>query len=219
MRDRDAVEPRRRQRWIEHGGDIVRAHGRAELPGDDVARGVVEHGREIMPAPAGDLRVGEIGPPELVGRRCLVLGPGRRLDDDAGRAGDEVMRFRKPLHRGFRDEVALLVGEARCELARAHRPDYDNFFLPARSERLFPAIATSIHWRLRRLIGTALAAAIGLLDQPRRPALAPDGHVEGFKRDRGMQGLPHTPADDRAGARVDELARPGDVVPEIRRRR
>jgi hypothetical protein len=72
MCDRDLVEPRSRQRQIERGGDIVAAHRGAELPGDDVAGEVVEHGREIIPAPAGDLQVGEVGLPELVGRRGLV---------------------------------------------------------------------------------------------------------------------------------------------------
>jgi hypothetical protein len=80
------------KRQIERGGDVVSAHRGAELPGDDEAGEVVEHGREIIPAPAGDLQVGEVGLPELVGRRRLVLELGRRLDDDVGRAGDQVMR-------------------------------------------------------------------------------------------------------------------------------
>ena len=119
VRDRDPVEPCRRQRQIERGGDVVGAHRGAELPGDDIAREVVEDGREIIPAPAGDLQVGEVGLPELVRRRRLVLELGRRLDDDVGRAGDQVLRLQQPIHRRFRDEVALLVGEAHRQLARA----------------------------------------------------------------------------------------------------
>ena len=44
------IEPGRRQRQIECGGDILRFHSRAELPGDYEAREVVEHGGEIVPA-------------------------------------------------------------------------------------------------------------------------------------------------------------------------
>ena len=39
------------QRQIEGGGDILGAHRRAQLPGDDVAREVVEHARQVEPAP------------------------------------------------------------------------------------------------------------------------------------------------------------------------
>ena len=82
-------------------------HRRAELPGDDEAREVVEHGREIVPAPAGDLEIGEVGLPELVGRRGLVLELVGRLDDDVGRAGDEVVRLEQPIDRGLRDKVCF----------------------------------------------------------------------------------------------------------------
>ena len=47
-------------------GDVGRAHRGAELPGDDVAGEVVEHGQEVEPAPAGDLEVGEVRLPELI---------------------------------------------------------------------------------------------------------------------------------------------------------
>jgi hypothetical protein len=43
-------------------------HGGAQLPGHDVAREVVGHGGQIEPAPAGDLEVGEVGLPKVVGR-------------------------------------------------------------------------------------------------------------------------------------------------------
>ena len=55
------IEPGRRQRQIECGGELVlRLHSRAELPGDNEAREVVEHGGEIVPAPARDLEIGEV---------------------------------------------------------------------------------------------------------------------------------------------------------------
>ena len=43
--------------------DILGLHRRAKLPGDDVAREVVEYGRQIKPAPADDLEIGEVGLP------------------------------------------------------------------------------------------------------------------------------------------------------------
>ena len=54
-------------------GDVVGPHGGAQLPRDDVAREVVEDGRQIEPAPADDLEIGEVGLPELVGGGGLVL--------------------------------------------------------------------------------------------------------------------------------------------------
>jgi regulator of RNase E activity RraA len=44
VRDRDPVEPRCGQSEIERGGDVIGAHGGAELPGDGEAREVIEHG-------------------------------------------------------------------------------------------------------------------------------------------------------------------------------
>jgi hypothetical protein len=67
------VESRRFQCQVEGGGNVAGRHRGAQLPGDDVAREVVENGRQIEPAPADDLEIGEVGLPELVGRRGLVL--------------------------------------------------------------------------------------------------------------------------------------------------
>src|SRR4029077_4088525 len=91
------IEPGRRQRPIECGGDILRLHSRTELPGDNEAREVVEHGGEIVPTPARDLEIGEVSLPELVGRRGLVLEFLGRFDDDVGRAGDKIVRFQQPI--------------------------------------------------------------------------------------------------------------------------
>ena len=91
MNDGHLIEPGGRQRQIERGGDVLRLHGRTELPGDNEAREVVEHGGEIVPAPARDLEIGEVGLPELVGRRGLVLERLGRFDDDVGWAGDKIV--------------------------------------------------------------------------------------------------------------------------------
>src|SRR3954451_10788211 len=45
---------------------------RTELPGDNVAREVVQYRAEINPAPAGHLEIGEVGLPKLV-RRCRLI--------------------------------------------------------------------------------------------------------------------------------------------------
>ena len=109
---RGAVAAGCRERQLQRVGDVVGPHGRAQLPGDDVAREVVEDGRQIEPAPADDLEVGEVGLPELVRRRGLVLELVGRLDDDEGRAGDQVVGLEQPIDRGFRDEIAFGIGEA-----------------------------------------------------------------------------------------------------------
>jgi hypothetical protein len=46
VNDGHLIEPGGRQRQIERGGHILRLHGRTELPGDNEAREVVQHGGE-----------------------------------------------------------------------------------------------------------------------------------------------------------------------------
>jgi hypothetical protein len=99
MSDGHPIEAGGRQRQIERGGDVLRLHGRTELPSDNEAREVVEHGGEIAPSPARDLEISEVGLPELVGRRGLVPKFLGRFDDDVGRAGDEIVRFQQPIDR------------------------------------------------------------------------------------------------------------------------
>jgi len=94
--------------WIPARGQV----SRAELPGDHVAREVVEHGGEIEPAPAGDLEVGEVGLPELVGCRGLGVELVCCLDHDESRAGDQVVLRQQAVDRSLGDEVALAIGEA-----------------------------------------------------------------------------------------------------------
>jgi len=93
MNDGHLIEPGRGQRQIERGGHVLRLHCGAEPPGDNEAREIVQHGGEIVPTPARNLEVGEVGLPELVGRRGLVLERLGRFDDDVGRAGDEIVRL------------------------------------------------------------------------------------------------------------------------------
>ena len=96
-----AVKPRCLQGHGQGVGDVAGLHRRAELPGDDVAREVIEHRGQVEPAPADDLQVGEVGLPELVGSRGLVLELIGGLDDDEGRAGDQVMGLEHAVDRSL----------------------------------------------------------------------------------------------------------------------
>ncbi len=91
VHDRHLIEPAGRQRQVECFGHIAGPHRGAQLPGDDEAREIVQHGREIVPSPASDLQGGEIGLPQLVGRGGLVPELVGCLDDDVGWAGDEIV--------------------------------------------------------------------------------------------------------------------------------
>src|SRR5215467_4433021 len=75
--------------------------GGAQLPGQDIAREVIEHGGQIEPAPADDLQIGEVGLPKLVwGGRGIGEAIGR-LHQDEGRARDQAMVLQEPINGGF----------------------------------------------------------------------------------------------------------------------
>ena len=81
--------------------DIGRGHGGTQFPGQDVAREVIEHGRQIEPTPPDHTQISEIGLPELIGCGGLVLERVGGLDHDEGRAGDQVMRLQQAVDRGL----------------------------------------------------------------------------------------------------------------------
>jgi hypothetical protein len=116
VRDGDPVKTGSRECLVERGRDVGGAHRGAEPPGHDVAREVVEDGRQIDPAPAGDLEVGEVGLPELVDGGGLVLELVRRLDHHISRTGDEVVRLQQARDRCFRDKVLSLIGKTYRQL-------------------------------------------------------------------------------------------------------
>ena len=60
-------------------GDIVGPHRRAHLPGDDVTRVVIEDGGEVVPTPADDLEIGEVGLPDWLGAVVLSLNSSAAL--------------------------------------------------------------------------------------------------------------------------------------------
>src|SRR5260370_1081448 len=80
-------------------GDIGCGHGGAQLPGQDVAREVIEHGRQIEPAPADHPQVSEISLPELIGCGGWLSEGVGRLHQDEGGTGNQIMRLQEPIDR------------------------------------------------------------------------------------------------------------------------
>ena len=66
MYDPDLVDPGLGAGQVERLRYIRGLHRRAEQPGDDVARVVIQDRRQVVPAPAHHLQVGEVGLPQLV---------------------------------------------------------------------------------------------------------------------------------------------------------
>jgi hypothetical protein len=62
-----------------------------------LAMATIEGGRHIVPAPAVDFEVGEVGLPEPVGRGGGVGKPTGDLHDDGGEAGDQSIGSEKLL--------------------------------------------------------------------------------------------------------------------------
>ena len=115
--DMNLITARCLQRQIEGVCHILSAHGRAELPRDDVAAVIVQHRAEIEPAPANYLDVGKVGLPQLVDGRCLMLELIRGFQHDECGAGDQVMCLERAIHRGLRYKVPFLICERHRQLA------------------------------------------------------------------------------------------------------
>ena len=123
MNDISLIKAGRCECHLQRVGNVACFHRRTKLPGDDVAREVVEDRRQVIPAPADDLEVGEVGLPELIGRRRLVFELVGGLYHGECRACDQVMRLQKAIHACFRDEVRHLVRERHGQFAgRQLRP-------------------------------------------------------------------------------------------------
>jgi len=100
------------ERKFQRVGDVGSFHRRAELPGDDVARVIIQHGREIIPAPTDDLEISEVRLPHLVDDCRFILEFIGGFDDNEGWAGNQIMGFQQPIYRCFRDKIAFLIGKA-----------------------------------------------------------------------------------------------------------
>src|SRR4051794_33489175 len=94
---------------------ILCPHGGAELPGHDEAREVVQHGGEIIPAPARDLEIREVRLPELI-QQFSFWWTGVRPKDPTGLEKDWAASFgRLGLIQG-RDGGARQPAERRAAL-------------------------------------------------------------------------------------------------------
>jgi hypothetical protein len=93
VNDVNQIASRRPQGQVKRISHIFSPHMRTELPRDDVAAVIVQYCAEIEPAPANHLQIGEVRLPKLIDGCGFVLELTGGLDDDEGRAGDEVMCF------------------------------------------------------------------------------------------------------------------------------
>ena len=98
VQDLGAIAAGSRERKVQRVGDVLGPHVGAQLPGDDIARIVIEHRRKIHPAPPDDLEVGKVGKlsqisAHLVRAHGLGMELVGGLDHDIGRAGDQIMGF------------------------------------------------------------------------------------------------------------------------------
>jgi hypothetical protein len=75
MNDLCPIKPRGLQRQLERFRDVPDLHRCTELPGDDVAREVVQYRAEVKPAPADDL--------EIVNTKSLKVWLLRRIPESA----------------------------------------------------------------------------------------------------------------------------------------
>ena len=109
MEHPDLVDPRLRPRQVERLRHVSGVHRGPEHPGDDVARVIIQHGRQVVPAPADDVQIGKIGLPEFVRPmgRMLERLPARQHDE--GRAWDEVIRLENAIDARFREKVPLSI--------------------------------------------------------------------------------------------------------------
>ena len=63
--DHGLVAARRRKSQLNGVCHVLGPHGRAELPSNDIPAVIVQDRAEVIPAPADDLEVGEVGLPHL----------------------------------------------------------------------------------------------------------------------------------------------------------
>ena len=170
MQDRGAVAARCLEGQVQRVSDVLCAHVGAQFPGNDVARVVVEHGRQVHPAPPDDLEVGEVGLPHLVrpgGLRVELVGG---LDHGVGQTGDQVMGLQEAVNRGFRHEVALLVGEAHRQFARGKLGRLERHLDDLRADILGDAVPHPARRRGAILKGFRTALEEAVIPAVERPA-------------------------------------------------
>lgn len=95
--NRRLVTARSLHRQIQRVGDIAGLHRRAQLPGNDVSAVIIQNRRQIEPA----LQISEVGLPELVRPRCLVLELVCGRQNHIGRAGDQIVGLEDAIDRSL----------------------------------------------------------------------------------------------------------------------
>jgi hypothetical protein len=122
MNDLCPIKPRGLQRQVQRFRDLPDLHRCTELPGDDVARKVVQYRAEVKPAPADDLEIGEVGLPKLVWRRRLVLElVGGGVSAMAGYAMTRPADPASPLTMKPLQGISFDIGTKRAVRSRADR--------------------------------------------------------------------------------------------------
>lgn len=105
MNDTRVVTARRLQGQVQCVRHILGPDVCAKLSGDDIAAGIVENRTEVEPAPSQNLDMSEVCLPKLVDGRRLVLELIGSLQEDEGRTGDQVIRFKCAIGSGIRHKV------------------------------------------------------------------------------------------------------------------
>ena len=117
MLDVGVLATRCLQGHIERLGNVLSLHRRTQLPGDDVARVIIEHRGEVHPAPPDDLEVGKVCLPHLVRACCLGMELISRFDHGVSWAGDQIVRLQQAVNGGFGHKVAPFIGEAHGQFS------------------------------------------------------------------------------------------------------
>ena len=96
--------------------DVIAAHRGGQFPSQDVAGVVVQHGGEVIPTPTLDLKMGEVGLPQLIdlfgGMIELVTG----RNHQKSWAGHQIKALQDTINTRFGDEIAFPIGETPGQL-------------------------------------------------------------------------------------------------------
>src|ERR1700730_6774079 len=110
-----------------------------------------------------------------------------------------------PIAASSLDRPAAINAQKRSRSSRRAipgRPGDLNLSRNARSDRRLPAIATFLPVVLRRLVDSALATLVAVVDDIARLALT-DRHLQCRQHELGAQMRLHRPADDPTAERIE----------------
>ena len=66
-------------------------HRSTEPPGNDKPREIIQYGRQVVPSPASNFEIGEVGLPHFIDARCWMLKLVSCLHENVGWTGDQIM--------------------------------------------------------------------------------------------------------------------------------